>query len=154
MTKEWKPVQVTGIASVIVPGAILLPKGSTPVSPVVVESSSNSTRLLSGGVRADTGTSAALPGDILTKMGGDESTVKYRKATWVDILHYKPAIKLQILITVLTLAAAIFAAISAYAGTRSATTPAFTAEAAPWVLVLTFILAFLKLVSDIRAALA
>jgi len=154
MTMEWTAVQVTGTASFIVQGTLLLPVGSTPVSPIVVKSSDGTTRLLSGGVRTDVGTYAALPGDILAKMGGDTSTVNYRKATWRDILRYKPAIKLQILITVLTLVAAIFAAMSAYAGTRSASTPAFTAEAAPWVLGLTFVLALLKLISDIKTALA
>ena len=154
MTEDWKAVKVTGVASIIIPGSILLPKGSAPVTPLVVEASDKSTRLLLGGVRADTGSDAALPGEILTKVDGDESTVRYRKGTWVDVLRYKPAIRLQILITVLTLVAAACAAISAYVGTRSTSTPAFTAEAAPWVLGLTFILAFLKLVSDIRAALA
>jgi len=154
MTKEWTPVQVTGTASFIVQGTLLLPVGSTPISPIVVKSSGGTTRLLSGGVRTDVGTYAALPGDILAKMGGDKSTINYRKATWTDILRYKPGIKLQILITVLTLIAAISAAISAYVGTRSASTPTFTADAAPWMLGLTFILALSKLVSDIRTALA
>lgn len=153
MTKDWTSVRVTGMASVIVPGTILLPKGTAPISPIVVEASNKTTKLLPGGVRADTGTDAALPGDLLTKMGGDESTIKYREGTWADILHYKPAVRLQILITVLTLVAAVFAAISAYVGTRSATTPAFTAEAAPWVLSIAFILTFSKLISDIRTAL-
>jgi hypothetical protein len=153
MTKVWTPVTVTGMASVIVPGTLLLPKGSAPISPVIVEASNNTTKLLPAGVRADAGTYAALPGDLLTKMGGDESTIKYRKATWVDILHYKPTVRLQILITVLTLVAAVFAAINAYVGTRSPTTPAFPAEAAPWVLGITFILALSKLISDIQATL-
>jgi hypothetical protein len=153
MTKTLTSVHVTGIASVIMPGTILLPKGTPPISPVVVEASDGTTKLLPGGVRADSGTAAALPGDILTKMGGVDSVVRYRAGTWRDILHYKPVIWLQLLITVLTLVATVFAAISAYVGTRSPTTPAFTAEAAPWVLVVAFVLAFSKLVSDVRTAL-
>src|SRR5450759_1061956 len=96
MTKDWTSVRVTGMASVIVPGTILLPKGTAPISPIVVEASNKTTKFLPGGVRADTGTDAALPGDLLTKMGGDESAIKYRKGTWADILHYKPAVRLQI----------------------------------------------------------
>jgi hypothetical protein len=57
--------------------------------------------------------------------------------------------KVQLGVAALTLVAAILAAITSYAGTRSSTTPAFTADAAPWVLLVALALAVWKLYSDI-----
>lgn len=155
MAQHWTDVEIVGVASVVVSGTLLLPRGTSAITPVVVKANNGKTkRLLPAGVRADAGTAAVLPGDLLTKLGGAGATVQYRQARWYDIVRFRPTVVLQLGIAVLTLVAAVFAAISAYVGTRSPTTPTFTIDAAPWVLAITFVLAAGKLVTDIQAALA
>ena len=144
----WTHVTITGLASVVVQGMILLPLASQPVARVVVQGNSR-TRLLPAGVRADHGTAAVLPGDLLTTLGGDGAQISYRAATWMDVLRLRRRARVQLAIAVLTLIAAILAAINAYVGTRSPTTPTFTADAAPWVLFIGVVLTVWKLYSDI-----
>jgi hypothetical protein len=105
--------------------------------------------LLPAGQRGDDGTAAVLPGDLLAVLGGKDAGIRYRPATWRDVLRYQPMAKVQLGVAALTLVAAILAAITSYAGTRSSTTPAFTADAAPWVLLVALALAVWKLYSDI-----
>jgi hypothetical protein len=145
------PLGVTGFGSVVVQGMILLPRGTAPVARVVVTGASGRVRLLSAGVRADPGTAAVLPGDLLVTLG---PTIRWRPATWGDVVHYKAGIKLQLLGTLLTLVAAVFSALTSFVGTRSPTTPAFTADTGPVVLVIAFLLAAWKVVSDIRTDLS
>ena len=149
----WE-VAITGIASVVVQGMILLPIGSQPMARVVVTATNKRTKLLSAGARADHGTDAVLPGDLLAALGGDGAMVSYRRATWKDVVRYKPIVKVQLLIALLTLIATALAAISAYVGTRSPTTSSFTADAAPWVLGVAFILALSNVYNSIKTDLS
>lgn len=146
----WTELGITGLGSVVVQGMILLPVGSAPATRVVVRAANGRARLLPAGQRADNGMAAVLPGDLLTVLGGKDAKVQYRPATWRDVLRYKPMVRAQLGVTVLTLIAAVLAAITSYVGTRSPTTPAFTAEAAPWVLLVALALAVWKLYCELR----
>ncbi len=147
---QWTDVIITGLGSVVVQGMILLPAGSAALSRVVVQAANGRSRLLSAGQRGDEGTAAVLPGDLLALLGGRDAHIRYRPATWRDVIRFKPMIKVQLGVTLLTLIAATMAAITSYVGTRSTSTPAFTAEAAPWVLLIALVLAVWKLYSDIQ----
>ena len=129
---------------------VLLPKGAPVVARVLVKGTNGRVRYLAAGTRTDEGTGACLPGNLLAVLGGEDAHVSYRAATWWDVVRYKPGVKAQLGVAGLTFVAAILAAISAYAGTRSATTPTFTADAAPWVLGIAFVLAAYKLYTDFK----
>jgi hypothetical protein len=58
------------------------------------------------------------------------------------------------LVAALTLIATVLSSISAFIGTRSPTTPTFTADAAPWVLGVAFILAVSNLYSSVTTDLS
>jgi hypothetical protein len=146
----WTDVTITGIGSVVVQGMILFPIGSAPLSRVVVRAANGRSRLLSAGQRGDEGTAAVLPGDLLAVLGGRDAHIQYRPAKWRDVIRFKPMVKVQLGLAILTLIAAVMAAITSYVGTRSPSTPAFTAEAAPWVLLIALVLAVWKLYSDIQ----
>jgi hypothetical protein len=150
LTLTWLTVQITGLCSVVVDGMILLPKDHVDLARVVVEGTNGRRRLLSAGKRVDEGAGACLPGNLLSALGGDEAQIKYRKANWWDVVRYKPGVKAQLGVAVLTFIGAILAAISAYVGTRSPTTPAFTANAAPWVLGIAWLLATWKLYTEFK----
>ena len=75
-------------------------------------------KLLSAGQRADQGAAAVLPGDLLTALGGRDAYISYRTATWRDVIRFRPMVKVQLFMAILTLAATVLASISAYVGSR------------------------------------
>jgi hypothetical protein len=151
---KWVSVGVTGIGSVVVQGMILFPSGSEAVTRVVVKAKNGKTKLLPAGARADGGEAAVLPGDLLVALGGRDAIISYRPATWRDVLRYKPIVKVQLLVVSLTLVATVLSAITSFVGTRSPTTPTFTADAAPWVLGIAFLLAMMNLYSNVKSDLS
>jgi hypothetical protein len=152
-TEKWSTVGITGISNVVVQGTLLLPMGYAPIPRVVVRANGR-TKLLAAGVQSDGGNKAVLPGDLLAIFGGSNAAISYRQATWRDILRYKPIVKIQLLVAALTLIATVLSSISAFIGTRSPTTPTFTADAAPWVLGVAFILAVSNLYSSVTTDLS
>jgi len=152
--QHWSEVSITGLASVVVQGMLLLPVGSSPQSRVVIKSANGRIKMLTAGARADKGTAAVLPGDLLTLFGGADAKIMYRPATFRDVLRFKPIVKVQLLVAALTLFATVLSSISAYAGTRSPTTPSFTADAAPWILGIAFVLATSNLYSSVKTDLS
>ena len=151
--EKWSTVGITGISNVVVQGTLLLPMGSTPIPRVVVKANGR-TKLLAAGVQSDGGDDAVLPGELLAIFGGSEATISYRSATWRDIIRFKPIVKIQLLVASLTLIATVLSSINAFVGTRSPTTPTFTADAAPWVLGIAFILAASNLYSSVNTDLS
>ena len=147
--KEWTSVGLTSLGNVVVQGTFLLPVGSSPIPQAVVEGNGR-TKLLPTGVRSDPGTAAVVSGDLLAIFGGDKATVKYRKAEKIDVLRYKPMVKIQLLVALLTLVATVLSSINSFVGTRSPTTPVFSADAAPWVLGVAFVLAISNLYSSVK----
>jgi len=129
---------------------ILLPAGSEAVARVVVKGANGNRKLLPAGARADIGEAAVVPGDLLVALGGRDANVSYRAGSWRDVLRYKPIVKVQLLVAALTLVATVPSAITSFVGTRSPTTPVFTADAAPWVLGIAFILAMTNLYSNVK----
>ncbi|MFI5034998.1 MAG: hypothetical protein ACHQFZ_02195 [Acidimicrobiales bacterium] len=152
--EKWTEVSITGLASVVVQGMLLLPVGTPAVSRVVVKSANGRIKMLPAGERADQGAAAVLPGDLLALFGGVDAKITYRPATWRDILRFKPIVKVQLLVATLTLLATVLASISAFVGTRSPTTPSFTADAAPWVLGIACVLAISNVYSSIKTDLS
>lgn len=152
-TPGWTAVGITSIGEYAAQGTMLLPVHSESIGRVVVREvgQPGRTKLLAAGIRADgTGDEALMPGDLVSSLGGIDATVEYRKATWRDVIQYKPAVRLQIVVAFLTLAGTIMSAVTSFVGTRSATTPAFTADAAPAALALATAMAIWKLWNDVN----
>jgi hypothetical protein len=152
-TPGWKSVGITSIGEYAAQGTMLLPVRSESLSRVVVRElgQPNRTKLLAAGIRADgTGDEALMPGELVSSLGGINGVVEYRKATWRDVLRYKPAVRIQILIAFLTLAGTIMSAVTSFVGTRSASTPTFAADAAPAALALATVMASWKLWNDVN----
>lgn len=148
----WKTFPLTSIASVIVAGTILLPDSELPVGSVVVKTPAGKPMLIPAGIRVDPGEGAAVPGDLLAKLGGGQVDVEVRPATRFDVLKYKPSVLFQLFIAVLALVGTVLTAISAILSTDDPKTPTFTVQAAPWVLGITCVLAAGKLWTDVSGA--
>jgi len=153
-TKVWKDVSITAYGQVVVQGMLLLPVDRENLARVVVKDKKGLMRLLPAGKRGDAGDAAVLPGNLLAVLGGLNATISYRPATWRDVIRYKPIVKIQLLVATLTLIATVLASISSFVGTRSPTTPSFSADAGPWVLGIAFVLAVSNIYATVTADLA
>jgi hypothetical protein len=151
MPSEWTPLKVTYRCQPGPPeGKLYLPKGSTRIARMIVKDNAGQEILVYGGVRVDEGDYACATGDTIASLGGLDADIEYRRATFWDVLRYKPWLWLQILITLATFVSAVIAGYATYLKTIADPANTFAYETATVSLALTFFLAAGKLIVEFR----
>jgi hypothetical protein len=149
---EWEQVQITGTCSFPKEGTLLLPQGSVSIARLVVEPAEGGSKHIAGGdVRTDAGEGACVIGTLFQDLGGEEALVRYRKASFIDVLRYKPSVLLQFLVMILTFVSAGISAYSAYLTNISDPSKTFAYGSATFVLIIALALAVAKFVIDFRS---
>jgi hypothetical protein len=151
---EWEEVEITGTCSFPREDTLLVPQGRAYSTRLVVErghsSAGGSTKIVGGGVRTDPGEGACVLGELLQALGGEGAHIRYRAASFIDVLRYKPSVLLQFLVVVLTLISTLISAYSAYLTNISDPSKTFAYGTATVVMVIALVLAVAKFVIDYR----
>jgi hypothetical protein len=149
---EWNQVEITGTCSIPKEGTLLLPQGRVSPARLVVEpAAGGSKHIAGGGIRTDAGEGACVIGTLFQDLGGEGALVRYRKASFVDVLRYKPSVLLQFLVMILTFVSSAISAYVTYLTNISDPSKTFAYASATFVLIIALALAVVKFVIDFRS---
>lgn len=148
---EWKTVQVTGACSGTPDNRVLLPQGTEPQSRLLIESTSGKRWLITGGLRTDRGEGACVSGATLQRLGGERASVKYRAATTLDTLRYRPWTLVQAIVSILTFVGVLITAWAGFLKSNDPTGEGFVYQTAAVALFIAVVGAVSKLWKELRA---
>jgi hypothetical protein len=117
---------------------------------VVRPKGGNKMRLVEGGIKSDRGPGACATGTLLAFLGGTNAKIEFRQAGFWGVLRYGESVMQQLSITLLTFVGTVIAGIATYLSSTPDPTKAFVYGVADIVVLITFVLAALKLIDDVR----
>jgi hypothetical protein len=131
-------------------GTILFPKsGEQPPGRVVVKIGGKN-RVLTAGMRSDSGTGACVSGSLLASVGGSSPEISWRKGRLIDIYLYDSKKLFGIVVAILAVIASIVLAVFSFI-VNSSSTDAATKGTAAGILALTVINAILTFITSLSA---
>jgi hypothetical protein len=141
-------VTLTSVCTCPQPDKLLLPQHSDPVGQVLVKTPSGKSAIVQTDIRSDPGEGACVQGALLAKLGGHGATISYKKAGPIAVLRYKRSIWLQGAIALLSFFGTLISGWAAFLKSSADPSNSFTYETATALLLITFVLATLKLYKD------
>jgi len=144
MSGSWQTVQLTAKCLNPFDRVLLLPKHTNATGRAAVRrSGAPSISIVSISIRSDTGTAACAGGRLLQELGGEDASIDWRQAGFMDRLRYEGALQLQLATATVTAIGTVVAAILTFA---TSTAPTGIATGA---LLIAAVLAIVRLVGDL-----
>jgi hypothetical protein len=130
---------------------ILLPVGTNvPSAKRLLVTANRKSKLMQGGLRADHGEGACVTASTLAFFGGAGAVVSYRGLGFWQLIWRDGGLRLQLLISLVTLIGAVITAYNTYLKSTGKDAATFTSKTALTALVVAFVLAVLKFIQDYR----